>query len=143
MLGDPELLTLYQNRHARLLQILSELESILPEPGPEIRAIENGASGLLQKLQQNSFDSPVIEAALADFGSLSNEAYILTANIDRSIDATLANLKTQSKYIQKSLYWQGAALTAFALMLATLFAILISKPVRRLGTPSCNSAEAI
>lgn len=133
VLGDPELLTLYQNRHKRLLEILYELESILPEPGPEIVAIENTALDLLQTLQQNPFNSPVIASALGEFGTLSNEAYILTNNIDRSIDATLANLKTQSKYIQKSLYWQGAALTALALMLATLFAILISTPVRRLG----------
>jgi two-component system, NtrC family, sensor histidine kinase GlrK len=133
VLGDPELLALYQNRHTRLLQILSELESILSLPGPEIAAIKSVASDLLQKLQQNPFNSPVIAEALEEFTVLSNHAYVLAANIDRSIDATLINLKTQSKYIQKSLYWQGAALTALALMLATLFAILISKPVRQLG----------
>lgn len=133
VLGDPQLLTLYQTRHERLLQTLSQLERILIEPGPEIDAIEDRALQLLQKLQRNSFDSAVIGKALDEFTSLSNDAYVLTHNIDRSIDATLDNLKTQSRYIQKSLYWQGAALTALALMLATLCAILISKPVRRLG----------
>ncbi len=133
VLGDTELLALYQGRHERLLQILSELESILPEPSPEIRAIQNRALELLQELQGNPFNSPAITAALEEFTALSNDAYILTNHIDRSIDATVENLKTQSKYIQKSLYWQGAALTALALMLATLFAILISKPVHQLG----------
>jgi two-component system, NtrC family, sensor histidine kinase GlrK len=133
VLGDPGLLELYRTRHERLLQTLSELEDILIEPGPEIGDIKNRALDLLRKLQGGSFDSPAIAAALKEFTLLSNDAYILTHNIDRSIDATLANLKTQSRYIQNSLYWQGAALTAFALMLAMLFAILISKPVRRLG----------
>jgi two-component system sensor histidine kinase GlrK len=133
VLGDPELLGLYQGRHKRLLQTLSELESILPGLAPEIRSMENAARLLLQELQSNPFDSPLIESALKEFTSLSNDAYTLTDNIDRSIDATLDNLKTQSEYIQKSLYWQGAALTALALMLAMLFAILISKPVHRLG----------
>lgn len=133
VLGDPELLELYRKRHERLLQTLSELEITLIEPGPEIAAIEDRALRALRKLQQNPFNSPAIAEALREFSALSNDAYVLTYNIDRSIDANLSNLKTQSRYIQKSLYWQGAALTALALMLATLFAILISKPVRRLG----------
>lgn len=133
VLGNPELLRLYQTRHVRLLQTLSQLESILTEPGPEIGSIKTRAQRLLLTLQQNSFDSPAIADALEEFAWLSTDAYVLTNNIDLSIDVTLANLQTQSKYIQKSLYWQGAALTALALMLATLFAILISKPVRRLG----------
>lgn len=133
VLGDPELLALYQTRHERLLQTLSELEIILSRPSPEIDAIKNRAQHLLQTLQQKPFNHPIIADALEEFASLSTDAYVLANNIDLSIDATLANLKTQSKYIQKSLYWQGAALTALALMLATWFAILISKPVRRLG----------
>ncbi|HEY3486661.1 MAG TPA: HAMP domain-containing sensor histidine kinase, partial [Gammaproteobacteria bacterium] len=133
VLGDPELLNLYRNRHERLLQIVSALEATLDARGPEIPRIKNAAQSLLQKLQDNPYDSPAIAAAQEEFAALNNDAYILAANIDRDIDSTIDNLQIQARALQQSLYWQAAALTALALALATLFAVLISKPVRELG----------
>lgn len=133
VLGDTELLSLYENRHARLLNILIELEQLLSKPNKEIRQLRITANHLQTLLQQETYDSATVANALQRFDTLNAKARALTASLGDHINQSLSDLEAHAEAAQRILYWQAAALIPWAIILAAIFTVLIAKPIRQLG----------
>lgn len=133
VVGDPELLTVYESRHERLLVILAELQRLLPEPLEEIPRLRTIAGSLLDTFKQYPHNSPKVVAALKQFEALNDQGKALTERLGARTNEALEALQVRADVVQHILYWQATALIPLVLMLAALFTVLIARPIRRLG----------
>jgi len=142
VVGNPDLLAVYGQRHEQLVGILARYRNGAFDGGHLGAAIESEAAAILGALRAHRYDSPDTAAAVERFERLHTAARELKALLDRNIDASLAELQTRSAAVQQALYWQAAALIPLALLLATLFAVLIARPIRQLGNAIRQLGEA-
>lgn len=133
VVGDSELLTVYQSRHERLLVILAELQRLLPEPLEEIPQLRVMANGLLETLTQHPHNNREVGEALKQFEILNDMGRALTVQLGARTDEALQALQTRADAVQHILYWQATGLIPLVVILAALFTVLIARPIRRLG----------
>ncbi|HEY8555330.1 MAG TPA: HAMP domain-containing sensor histidine kinase [Burkholderiales bacterium] len=142
VVGNPDLLAVYEERHKQLLGILARYRNGAFDGGQPGAAIESEAVAILEALRAHRHDSPRAAAAVERFERLHAAAREFKALLDRNIDASLAELESRSAAVQQALYWQAAALIPLALALAALFAALIARPIRQLGNAIRRLGEA-
>lgn len=133
VVGDPELLTVYESRHDRLLVILAELQRLLHEPLEEVPRLRETANTLLETFKQYPHNSPEVTAILKQFEFLNEQGNALTVRLGARTDEALEALQARADVVQRILYWQATALIPLVLVLAALFTVLIARPIRRLG----------
>ncbi|HEX7028262.1 MAG TPA: HAMP domain-containing sensor histidine kinase [Gammaproteobacteria bacterium] len=133
VVGDPGLLTVYENRHERLLVILAELQRLLPEPLEEIPELRETANDLLETFQQYPHSGPEVAEVIKRFEFLNKQGDTLTVRLAARTDEALEALQDRADVVQHILYWQATALIPLVLLLAALFTVLIARPIRQLG----------
>ena len=133
VVGDPDLLKLYQSRRQRLLKILDELDHASQGKPAGSRALRARIAALSDTLDRQPYDSRTVAQALDGFDSLRARATTLAAAVNRNIDAELDALRERSERVRRTLFWQAASLIPLAFLFAALFTVLIGRPIRQLG----------
>lgn len=132
VIGDAELLDIVRTRVTRLSEILDELRrlNLRPdEPLSEPDNVEAIATDILKALQAGEQAG----ALRARFEKLSAAGARLSGKLSDGIDAELQALKHRARSVQTFLFWEAMSVILLTLLLAGLFAALITRPIRELG----------
>lgn len=133
VLGDESLLHLYKEKQTRFLNSLDVIEEL---SGPDdikqqIGRIRSDSEVIAFALRQHAADSRDLEEALGLFDNLT----ILSTRVARDsrgfINQRLKDLREAARNARHSLAWQAAALCVGTVILVSVFASLIVRPVRQ------------
>lgn len=133
VVGDAELLKLYQSRQTRLNAVLDDIRGLIPEPLADLAPLRAATRSIGKTLSEAPYAGDQVAGALGQFDALRERAAGLTDSVNTHIDAALADLQQRSNQVRGTLYWQAASLIPLAVLFAALFTILITRPIRRLG----------
>lgn len=133
VVGDAELLKLYQSRQTRLSAVLDDIQGMIPDASSSAGALRAAVHSIGDTLTDSSYASDDVSQVLDRFDTLREQAGTLTDTVNTHIDAALADLQNRSDRVRSALYWQAASLIPLAVLFAALFTILITRPIRRLG----------
>jgi len=129
VLGDAALLELYDRRRERLESAARELQRRFDD-----LALHDAIEHLLQvidELRPSLLEAD--ETTVETFNGLRNLSTDIDARINELTEARMTNLEERSARIQRQLVWQAGSIIGIALLLAIVFALLISRAVRQLA----------
>lgn len=139
VLGDAALLELYERRRVRLESAARQLRRRFGDP-----ALNDAVDRLLAALGRVDL-RPVVVQADSSTVEMFSDLHALSTNIDTRIneltEARMTNLEERSARIQRQLVWQAGSIIVIALLLAILFAILISRAVQQLAVAITRLGE--
>lgn len=137
VLGSPELLRLYRERHGQLMQSIRTLKETVDDPAIRVRldrletaagdARDAVADGRAAAAGDRSAGTP------PHFKRLSQLAGETANAVSGAVDRRLETLRTRATDIERVLFWQAWSVIPLAVSLAALFTVLIARPVRALG----------
>ncbi len=134
VLGDITLLGVYQENHQIFLDTANRLAELnLPEQQrhrlSRIIEIEGGINDALISFPH---DAPEISAAVDEFVGLGVDARNMLADNRKLVAREVARLEANGADVQRNLVVQAMALVPGALILAAIFTLLITRPLRRM-----------
>lgn len=137
LLGDPELLELYENRRTEFRASLASLRSAPISPGQreKLAALETGESAIYETLQATKPEQPSeLETfgPVEEFPELARVARAVHGDLSIVIGAELASMRLHATRAQRLLSWQATALIPGVVVLASLGAMLIVRPLRQM-----------
>lgn len=136
IVGDRELVELYQERHGRLLATLTRLDGYgLPTMTmDDSRALETLANEVARAVESEPAGEPSLEEAITNFRRMRRLAADISTSAETAIDTELARLEAESRDARRFLFWQTMALAPVTLVIGGVFAWLILQPIRRLAS---------
>ena len=150
--GDQVLFDVYQEHHQKFIDTARTLDA-LELAGSQRRLLEElylEENELHTTLSSHPHDAPQIEATLPVFGELSTNARQVLADNQELINKGIKDINRNANRLQRTLMLQAIALVPAALLLAALFAILITRPIKQvnrairlLGDEALNEPVAI
>ena len=125
---DEALLSLVRARHARLLEVLTALETHLQSPSVDAAMLRDGLAAVVERLESapESLDPEAVTPLHASAAELARE---VNALVDASVAGTLQGVAET----RRKLLLRASALVPLAAGLGLLFALLIARPLRGLG----------
>ncbi len=134
VLGDTALLGVYQDNHQIFVDTVNRLVEInLPvvqqQRLDQIILIEDAINDVLTSVP---YDTPETAAALERFEELVGEADTMLADNRKLVESEVARLEANGTRVQRSLVVQAMALVPGALILAAIFTLLITRPIRQM-----------
>jgi two-component system sensor histidine kinase GlrK len=137
LLGDPELLELYETRRAEFQASLVSLRAAPIAPGQrqKLADLEAGEATIYEALQSTSPGSPAELETLGpveEFPELARVARAVLGDLSHVIGAELAAMRIQASRAQRLLSWQATALIPGVVVLASLGTMLIVRPLRQM-----------
>ena len=134
VLGDIALLGVYQDNHQIFVDTVNRLVEInLPvvqqQRLDQIILIEDAINDVLTSVP---YDTPETAAALERFEELVGEADTMLADNRKLVESEVARLEANGTRVQRSLVVQAMALVPGALILAAIFTLLITRPIRQM-----------
>ncbi len=133
ILGDAALLADYAKARAGFKQTTSDM-SLLPLDESQLRELNRTIEkeqALFERLDR-SRDPGARRRLIAGYVELSELANNVLDQSNRLIDREVENMGAAARRTQRSLLWQLAASIPLGVLIATLFAFLIAKPIRQL-----------
>jgi two-component system sensor histidine kinase GlrK len=134
VLGDITLLGVYQENHQIFLDTINRLAELnLPEQQRQRldRMIELDG-GINDALISFPYDAPEMAAAMDEFVGLADDASKMLTDNRKLVELEVARLEANGAEVQRSLVVQAMALVPGALILAAIFTLLITRPIRQM-----------
>ncbi len=134
VLGNPDLLSLYESNQKTFLAELSRLEFITPDAASlkQLSSMRSDSLAIEGALNALSPDSAALTEALTGFERLRESANAVAQSSRLYISSGLGNLREESSRARQTLAWQTAALVPGTLGLIGLFVFLVAKPLRQI-----------
>ncbi len=134
VLGDKVLFEVYQENHERFADTVRTLETL--ELADNQRKLLDGLFITEQEVQVTlgiyPHDAPETVAALQQFATLAELAQQVIADNRDLINQGMEQIQADSQRVQRNLVVQAIALIPAALLLAAVFAVLITRPINQL-----------
>lgn len=133
VLGEPALLEVYQENHLKFVDTAKRLSALnLSELQRErldlTVVIEAEVSRTIASFDH---DSPQTAAAVDGFASLARDARKMLVDNRKLVEGEVATLESNGADVQRSLVAQAVALAPGALLMAGIFTVLITRPIRQ------------
>jgi two-component system sensor histidine kinase GlrK len=134
VLGNPDLLSLYESNHESFLSELDRLAFITPDEdsAAELTQIRGDSHAILGALKALSPESDALTEALTGFERMRASATTVARSSRLYISNGLSRLREDSSRARQTLAWQTAALIPGTLGLIGLFVFLVAKPLRQI-----------
>jgi len=134
VLGDITLLGVYQENHQLFLDTLTRLTALnLPQQQrrrlDQVIEVEDGINDALISFP---YDTPEIAAAVDEFVGLARDARNILTDNRKLVEREVDRLEVNGAEVQRSLVVQAMALVPGALILAAIFTLLITRPIRQM-----------
>jgi two-component system sensor histidine kinase GlrK len=134
VLGDTALLEVYRENHEKFLSTVKRLSlldlSVLQRQ--RLESIASVEAGVFEKLVTFPHDAEPIEAAVDSFGDLAHDASKMLIDNRILVEGEVSNLESKGARLQRGLVVQAVALVPAALIIAGVFTILITRPIRQM-----------
>lgn len=132
--GDQALLKVFQENHEKFVDTTRRLLALnLPVLQRErldmIVEVEAGVSEALTKFPN---DAPEINTALDGFTGLARDARKILVDNRKLVEREVGTLESNGAEVQRSLVVQAMALVPGALVMAAIFTVLITRPIRQM-----------
>ncbi|HEY7711613.1 MAG TPA: histidine kinase, partial [Candidatus Entotheonella sp.] len=134
VLGDASLFDTYATAHQHLASLTSDM-SRLPLNDYQQRQLniliakEHAVFETLKEYARKSVES---EKAIAEFSSLTALARAILSQSNQMIDRQLDSMQQAAVQAQRILVWQALAVIPGTILFTTIFATLISRPIRQI-----------
>lgn len=133
-LGDPALLDVYAENHQKFTDTAKRLSALnlsglQRERLARMMEIESRVSEVLGR---SAPESPETAAAVDDFVTLSSDARKMLVDNRKLVEGEVATLEINGAYLQRDLVVQAMALVPGALVLAAIFTVLVTRPIRQM-----------
>lgn len=135
VLRDKAILSSYQSKRVQFAQEIERL-LMLPLDAALSTRLQNllvREANLYQKLQDAPRQPPRNEEKLATTERLSELVRPIPFDVTSLASRESISMNQQVSQVRRLLLWQVAALIPLALLIAVVFSVLISRPLRRLG----------
>jgi len=134
VLGNPDLIDLYENNERKFLATVDELGVLSEDPVAQSRLLTLRAKSIevAEAIASQPLDTDKLESALKQFEALGATAESVARENREYIDDGLTQLKEQTRAARQTLAWQSAALIPGTLLLIATFLFLIAKPIRQI-----------
>ena len=152
VLGDKVLFDVYAEHHQKFIDTARTLDA-LELAGSQRKLLEVlylEENELHTTLSSHPHNAPQIEATLPVFDELSTNARQVLADNQELINKGIKDINRNANRLQRTLMLQAIALVPAALLLAALFAVLITRPIKQvnrairlLGDEALNEPVAI
>jgi len=133
VLGEPKLLTAFDDHDSGLAVTIAELRSQLHSEAT--RAALDPLAALRARIAQSLHAppplTPGVSPGLPDFGPLGAQAAQVATLINRQIDVELSSLSAQTESARSELFWESGLLIPLALAATLSFALGVSRPIRQ------------
>jgi len=134
VLGDITLLGVYQENHQLFLDTITRLTALnLPQQQrrrlDQVIEVEDGINDALISFP---YDTPEIAAAVDEFVGLARDARNILTDNRKLVEREVDRLEVNGAEVQRSLVVQAMALVPGALILAAIFTLLITRPIRQM-----------
>lgn len=135
MLRDEEILVRYEAQRSLLTQeigrlITLPLDRVLFE---RLQQLTTREKNLYQRLKMPPAKQSADGGSLHGSERLSELVHSIPFEVTRMIAQESSAMNKQISHVRRLLLWQSAALIPLALLIAVIFSVLISRPLRRLG----------
>ena len=134
VLGDKVLFEVYEENHQKFIDTSRTLEA-LELAGSQRNLLEElhfAENEVHTTLSTHPHDAPDIEAALPRYTELAQTAQQILAHNRELISHGIEDIKHHAGRVQQTLVLQAIALVPAALLLAVLFAVLITRPINQI-----------
>jgi two-component system sensor histidine kinase GlrK len=134
VLGDITLLGVYQENHEMFLDTVKRLGELnLPEQQRQrLDSVIEVEDGINDTLISFPYDAPETVAAVDEFVGLARAARKILADNRKLVAREVDRLEANGAEVQRNLVVQAMALVPGALILAAIFTLLITRPIRRM-----------
>ena len=134
VLGDITLLGVYQENHEMFVDTVKRLHELnLPEQQRQrLNRVIEVEDSINDTLISFPHDAPETVAAVDKFVGLAHDAGNILADNRKLVAREVARLEANGAEVQRNLVVQAMALVPGALILAAIFTLLITRPIRRM-----------
>ena len=133
VLGDITLLGVYQENHQLFLDTITRLTALnLPQQRRRLDQVIEVEDGINDALISFPYDTPEIAAAVDEFVGLARDARNILTDNRKLVEREVDRLEVNGAEVQRSLVVQAMALVPGALILAAIFTLLITRPIRQM-----------
>ena len=134
VLGDKVLFDVYEENHQKFVDTAHTLEALelVASQRNLLKDLHSSERELHTVLSTHPHDAPVITAALPEFTELAQTASQILANNQDLINRGVKDIKRNAGRVQQTLVLQAIALVPAALLLAILFTVLITRPIKQI-----------
>lgn len=134
VLGDSALLEVYQENHQKFLDTAARLEALnlsdmQRERLDKIIEVEEGVNEVFISFPS---EAPEIASAVDGFSSLARDARKMLLDNRKLVEREVEWLDANGVRVQRGLVVQAMALVPGAMILAAIFTILITRPIRQM-----------
>ena len=133
VLGDAELLDLYEQKHEQFsnsLKLVSAME-LEQEINDIIASLQQDSEAMLVSIQNDPPTSRTLQDSLTQFDGMVASAADLRVRSQRLVTERLDEMLLEAREAEQALTWQLIAIVAGSIGLSVLLAIIIVKPVRQ------------
>ncbi|NIA02819.1 MAG: HAMP domain-containing protein [Planctomycetia bacterium] len=136
VLRDEAILARYETQRIQLLQEIGRLVELPLDPAlsERLQQLVAREERLYKKLQAPPVQQSPDEKNLVGTDRLSELVHPVPFEVTRMIAEESSAMHNQISHVRHLLLWQAAALIPLALFIGVIFSVLISRPLRRLGT---------
>ena len=130
ILEDSELLVIYSGRREKFMDTSDSLiqMDINPEINMEIEVLRNEENNIFELLSRNQKD----ENLISTYSALLDHAYLVLYEIDEWINNQVTEQRLQTNQTRRLLTYEVLLLLFIALLMAGLFTVLITRPLRQI-----------
>lgn len=134
VLNDPALLNAYRARRKQLQATVGGLQrlGLNPVQRKTIDALVSLEESAYRQLDGGGSNPAAVAAAIESFPAIDASAREILAESSQLIGETVTEMQQLAGRARRLLFWQAMTLIPIALMLTTLFAVLIIRPLRQL-----------
>ncbi len=134
VLGDPALLQVYEENHQKFVDTARRLSALnLPDLQRErLDLMTKVEAEVSETVTRFAHDAPETTVAVEGFTSLARDARKMLVDNRKLVEGEVATLESNGAEVQRGLVVQAMALAPGALVLAGIFTVLITRPIRQM-----------
>ena len=134
VLGDPALLQVYEENHQKFVDTARRLSALnLPDLQRErLDLMAKVEAEVSETVTRFAHDAPETAVAVDGFTSLARDARKMLVDNRKLVEGEVATLESNGADVQRGLVVQAMALAPGALVLAGIFTVLITRPIRQM-----------
>jgi len=134
VLGDPALLQVYEENHQKFVDTARRLSALnLPDLQRErLDLMTKVEAEVSETVTRFAHDAPETAVAVDGFTSLARDARKMLVDNRKLVEGEVATLESNGAEVQRGLVVQAMALAPGALVLAGIFTVLITRPIRQM-----------
>ncbi len=135
VLRDPMLLERYQTQRLQLLDAIARLSELplAQDLSAQVEALAQREQALHEQLQQWAREGDSEPRKLDPEKKLAELVRPIPQAVTQMVARNSAAMTEQIEDVQQMLFWQAVALIPLAFLLAGVFSVLITRPLRHLG----------